>query len=254
MRKVILGLSMAAVLCGTSLAQRADTRASSTTKNQTSINKNGGDVVLQSGTQITGQLQSALDVQKARVGDQVVLKTTSAIRQNGRVVVDKGSRLVGRVTEVQQKAKGSATSSVGILFDRLENGKMTLPIDAVITSVTQARTSGRVGDDIDADISGSSSTRSSTRNQSGNNGGGLLGGVTNTVGGVVNSTTQTVGGITDSVGQTVGRTVGGIQISQSGSASAEGSSTLSLTGGNLRLEKGTTLNLRLSESASIGSR
>lgn len=260
MRKIILGLSLITILCGISLAQRADTRASSTTKNQTSVNKNGGDVVLQSGTQLSGQLQSTLDAQKARVGDQVVLKTTSAIKQNGRVVVDKGSRLVGRVTEVQQKAKGSASSKIGILFDRLENGKMTLPINAVITSVTQARAAGRAGDDIDADISGSSSTRSSSQS-SGSSGGGLLGGVTNTVGGIVNTTNQTVGGATDTVGQTVGsatqtvgRTVRGIQISQSGSASADGSSTLSLTGGNLRLEKGTTLNLRLSESASIGSR
>jgi hypothetical protein len=88
----------------------------------------------------------------------------------------------------------------------------------------------------------------------------LLGGVTNTVGGVVNTTTQTVGGVTNTVGetvgsttQTVGNTVRGIQISQSASANAEGSSTLSLTGGNLRLEKGTTLNLRLTQSASVGN-
>jgi hypothetical protein len=86
----------------------------------------------------------------------------------------------------------------------------------------------------------------------------LLGGVGNTVGGVVNSTTQTVGGVTNTVGQTVGnttQTVGGtlrgIQISQSTDASASGGSTLSLNGGNLRLDKGTTFNLSLSESASV---
>jgi hypothetical protein len=260
MKKVILSIGLAALLSGSAIAQTSETRGSASGSNKTSVKKSGRDVSLQSGTQLSGQLQNTLDVQRARVGDQVVLKTTSAVKQNGRVVVDKGSRLVGRVTEVQQRSRGNAESRVGILFDRLENGKMTLPINAVITSVTQARAGARADDVFESDVSGSSSTRASSRSQSsGNSSGGLLGGVTNTVGGVVNSTTQTVGGVTNTVGETVGnttqsvgRTVRGIQISQSASASAEGSSTLSLTGGNLRLEKGTTLNLRLTESASIG--
>lgn len=262
MKKIILGLSLATILCGTSLAQSTNTRASSTVVNETSASKNG-NVVLQSGTQISGQLQNSLDAKNTRVGDQVVLKTTQTIKQNGRVVVNKGSRLVGRVTEVQQRTQNNATSKIGVLFDRLENGKMTLPINAVITSVTQARGSVSATDDtLDTDVYGSSSTSGSTRSRgsSSSSGGGLLGGVTNTVGGVVNTTGQTAGGVTNTVGQTVGsttqtvgKTVRGIQISQSGSASADAGSTLSLTGGNLRLEKGTTLNLRLIESASIGN-
>lgn len=247
MKKVILSLSIAILFSGVCAAQKSNSNASTTNGNNTSASRNGGDVTLQSGTQIAAQLQNSLDVQKARVGDQIVLKTTSAIKQNGKVVVNKGSRLVGRVTEVQKKAKGSSTSKVGILFDRLENGKMTLPIEATISSITRAQTNAGINDTINSDISGNSSTRSSTRSQ-GN--GGLLGGVTNAVGGVVNTTTQTLGGATDSVGQTLGGTLREIQISQSSSASAEGGSMLSLTGGNLRLEKGTTFNLLLSESVS----
>lgn len=252
MKKVILGLSLITAMTGATMAQEANSKASSTTRSNTSVNKNGGNVALQSGTQIAAQLQNSLDVQKARVGDQVVLKTTSAIKQNGQVVVGKGSRLVGRVTEVQQKAKGNGMSKVGILFDQIESGKMTMPIQATISSITQARAS--VNDTVDADVSGSSTANGSARSQRNSSGsGGLLGGVTNTVGGVVNSTAETVGGVTNSVGQTVGGTLRGIQISQSASATAEGSSILSLQGGNLRLEKGTTFNLRLSESVSKGS-
>jgi hypothetical protein len=51
----------------------------------------------------------------------------------------------------------------------------------------------------------------------------------------------------------VGRGLGGIQISQSSSASVEGSSVLSLQGQNLRLEKGTNFNLVLTQSASAGT-
>jgi D-serine deaminase-like pyridoxal phosphate-dependent protein len=146
MKKVILGIGLAVLLSGSALAQTSETRGSARGSNQTSVNKSGRDVALQSGTQLSGQLQSTLDAQKARVGDQVILKTTSAVKQNGRVVVDKGSRLVGRVTEVQQRGRGNAESRIGILFDRLENGKMTLPINAVITSVTQAQSRARVDD------------------------------------------------------------------------------------------------------------
>ena len=257
MRRIVLGLGLVFVLSITGLAQKSSTRASGSATSNTSASKNGKNIDIASGTQITGQLQNSLDVQKAKVGDEVVLKTTSAVKQNGQVVIQKGSRLIGHVTEVQQRAKGQAASKVGVLFDTLAQGGNQIPISAVITSVTQARANSSVGDDISSDISGSSSTTASTRS-SGGGGGGLLGGVGNTVGGVVNSTTQTVGGVTNTVGQTVGnttQTVGGtlrgIQISQSTDASASGGSTLSLNGGNLRLDKGTTFNLSLSESASV---
>jgi len=256
MRRIVLGLGLVFVLSITGLAQKSSTRASGSATSNTSASKNGKNIDIASGTQITGQLQNSLDVQKAKVGDEVVLKTTSAVKQNGQVVIQKGSRLIGHVTEVQQRAKGQAASKVGVLFDTLAQGGNQIPISAVITSVTQARANSSVGDDISSDVSGSSSTTASTRSSGG--GGGLLGGVGNTVGGVVNSTTQTVGGVTNTVGQTVGnttQTVGGtlrgIQISQSTDASASGGSTLSLNGGNLRLDKGTTFNLSLSESASV---
>ena len=255
MRRIVLGLGLVFVLSITGLAQKSSTRASGSATSNTSASKNGKNIDIASGTQITGQLQNSLDVQKAKVGDEVVLKTTSAVKQNGQVVIQKGSRLIGHVTEVQQRAKGQAASKVGVLFDTLAQGGNQIPISAVITSVTQARANSSVGDDISSDVSGSSSTTASTRSSGG---GGLLGGVGNTVGGVVNSTTQTVGGVTNTVGQTVGnttQTVGGtlrgIQISQSTDASASGGSTLSLNGGNLRLDKGTTFNLSLSESASV---
>src|SRR4051812_11009840 len=101
MKKLLLGICLITLLSGAGLAQKVDTKASSRASSKTSVSKNGGDAVLQSGTQLSGQLQNSLDVQKAKVGDQVVLKTTSAVKENGRVVVDRGSRLIGRVTEVQ---------------------------------------------------------------------------------------------------------------------------------------------------------
>jgi len=226
--------------------------------------KNGA-AVIQSGTQISGQLQSTLDTKNAKVGDQVVLKATNAVKQNGQTVVEKGSRLIGHVTEVQQRAKNGAGSRVGVVFDRLQQGGNSVPISAVITSVFQAQSAaGASVSDDDMMAMGSTSTQTMTSTRSSGGGGGLLGGVVNsttqTVSGVANTAGQTVNGVTNTAGQTVGsttRSVGGtlrgLQISQSTDASASGGSVLSLSNGDLRLEKGTTVNLAVSGSASARS-
>jgi len=226
--------------------------------------KNGA-AVIQSGTQISGQLQSTLDTKNAKVGDQVVLKATNAVKQNGQTVVEKGSRLIGHVTEVQQRAKNGAGSRVGVVFDRLQQGGNSVPISAVITSVFQAQSAaGASVSDDDMMAMGSTSTQTMTSTRSSGGGGGLLGGVVNsttqTVSGVTNTAGQTVNGVTNTAGQTVGsttRSVGGtrrgLQISQSTDASASGGSVLSLSNGDLRLEKGTTVNLAVSGSASARS-
>lgn len=212
-------------------------------------------VHLDSGTRIDGQLQSTVDVKKARVGDEVILKTTRSIKQNGKTIVPKGAKLLGRVTEVAQRSKQNSVSRLGMIFDRLQGGSLSTPINASIVSVTNTAANARILDD-SADVFGSSSTTTSGSGSTQTRGGGLLGGVTNTVGGVVNTTTQTVGGATNSVVNTAGNTVGsttgtlanGIQISNSTSASAQTGTTLSAANRNIRLEKGATIQLQLNSS------
>lgn len=209
---------------------------------------------------VSGKLEKTLDVNKAKVGDQVLLKTTKAVKQNGQTVIDKGSLLVGRVTDVEKKTKANASSSVSILFEKMISNGKEMPITAAITSVVSATTSAAAV--MDTDMSGANSARTSRSNGSG---GGLLGGVGSTVGGVVNTTTQTVGGIGNTVGSTVGSTanvatgvtgsaagsIAGLTITSSTNASAGAGSTLTMNGGNLRLEKGTVFNLNLSNSTSV---
>lgn len=214
-------------------------------------------VMLESGTRLEGKLQSTVDVKKARVGDQVVLKTTKDVKQHGRVVVAKGSQLIGRVTEVQQRTKQNGASRLGLLFDRVQGRSLSAPISASIVNITSAATRASLADDsMNADVFGSSATSTRTSAPARTSGGGLLGGVTQTVGGVVNTTTSTVGGVTNTVGSTVGSTAGsvvntasGIQISNSTSASAQSGSTLTAAGRNIRLEKGATVQLQLNAAA-----
>jgi hypothetical protein len=249
MKRTLLIATLIVAACAAAPAQ--DTRASGAASSRTTA-RAGDALQIDSDTRLAAQLQQTLDVRKAKVGDQVVLKTTEAIKSNGRTVVAKGARLVGRVTEVKARAQGASSSSIGLVFDRLESGALTTPITATITSITEAHAQAQMSDDdLGASASGSSSTRGGT-----SSGGGLLGGVSNTVGGVVDTTTNATGqvvGATTGAANGVGRTVSGLRITQSTSADAQGGSTLSLLGGNLLLEKNTTFHLVLNESAGVNN-
>jgi hypothetical protein len=270
MKRITLALGFCLVCSIVLNAQQSETRASGAASNQTTATANGAGktINLDSGTSLSGQLQNSIDARHAKVGDQVLLKTTKAIKSGGRTVVNKGSRLVGHVTEVAQKTKNSGESRIGILFDRLEQGSLQTPISATINSITSATTNTHVGND-DMFANQSSSTRSSSSAGSSSSGGngGLLGGVGNVVGSTTSTLGNAVGSTTSAVGTTVnsttgvvgnttsgvGRSLGGIQISQSSSTTVEGSSVLSLQGGNIRLEKGTNFNLVLTQSTSAST-
>lgn len=269
MKKSILALSLSLSCAVLTQAQSTQTSASgqSSSRSSATIAQGAKSINLESGTSLAAELQNTIDVRKAKVGDQVVLKTTQAIKSEGQTVVKKGARLVGHVTEVAQKTKGSGESRVGMIFDRLEHGSLAMPITATISSITSARTNASAGGDDMFGTTASGSSRATT-SSSASSSGGLLGGV----GGVANNTTSTVGsvvgGTTSAVGSTVnsttntvgsatsgvGRSLGRIRISESTSTSVQGGSVLSLQGDNLRLEKGTNFNLVLTQSASAGTR
>jgi hypothetical protein len=264
MKRFLFATALIVALAVTGLAQKTKTQASANAGSETSAQAKGRQINLQSATQIAAQLQGTLDAKHAKVGDRVVLKTTQAVKENGQVIVPKGAELIGHVTDVQQRTKSSGESRISLLFDQLRSGSSQTPITASILSITQTRSRAQTGN---GDMETETMTRSSTSTRTSSSGnGGLLGGVGNTVGGVVNTTTNTagnvVGGTTNAVGSTVGTTTstaGGLtgslrnlQITQSTDASAQGGSTLSLSGQNLRLESGATFQLSVSSSTSAG--
>jgi hypothetical protein len=256
MIKSILGISLVMILGITCAAQKQkEPPASDNAANSGS--KANQNVRLESGTRINGELQNAVDVKNARVGDEVVLKTTQSIKQNGEIVIPKGTRLLGRVIDVQQRSSSNGASRLGLVFDRVQGKSLDTPINASIVSITNATSSTNAGDIADADLVGSSSTSAaaSSGRSGGSSGGGLLGGVTSTAGGVLGTTTQTAGGLTNAAGQVVAstagsgvRTVNGIQISDAVNGSAGAGTTLSSADRNIKLEKGVMIGLQLNSS------
>lgn len=263
MNRTILTLVLV-IICGSAVAaQTSETSARGRARSATTLSKSGKAVNVESGTQLAAQLESTLDVRKAKVGDRVVLKTTEAIKANGQTVVGKGARLIGHVTEVQQRTRANGESQIGLVFDRLVKGSLETPISATISSITHARARGQsnsddlFGSEMSASSRSSASATSQTRSNSSN--GGLPGGVGSTVGGTINTTTSTVGSVAGgtiaAVSETgdLSRTVNGIRITQSSNTSAEGGALLTLQGGNLRLEQGTSFRLVLNQSAAAGN-
>ncbi len=254
MKKIIIALNLILLLAFCAIAQKHKQTPEVVEKDSPQPNgkKSSGNaadsmdkVLLESGTNLDAKLLSTLDVKKAEVGDEVVLKTTQSIKQNGEVIIPKGTKLIGRITEVQRKTKENKTSKISMIFESLQNKDLALPLNASIVSISNVSSNLRGGDSLGADVTGSSRS-SSTASSGSSSGGGLLGGVTNTVGGVTNTVGNTVGGTTN----TLGRTVNGIQITKSVDATAQGSSTLSAQNKDVRIEKGATFQLQLNQSIS----
>src|SRR6266702_1149566 len=85
---------------------------------------------------VSGELESKLDTKSAKTGDSVVVKTTEPATTAGGVVIPKGSKIVGHVTDVEAKGKSSENSRVTIQFDRAElKGGQNMPIKSVLQSV-----------------------------------------------------------------------------------------------------------------------
>ena len=231
-------LTLVSILCfaGNTIAQ--STQASASAKSTTALQQSRRTIKIASGTRVAAQLQQTLDVRKLRTGDQVVLKTTEDIRSNGEVVAKKGARLIGRVVEVQSNAGGAAESRIKLLFDRLESGTLSVPITATINAITQAEAQPAMAEGrADMSVQSREAVRASSSNP------GLVGGLVGTVSNVAGSATQTVGGVVGGATNVVGRQLNAVRISTG--ATAEGGTTLSLAGGDLRLEKGTVFHLTI---------
>lgn len=190
--------------------------ASSTTNTNVSASTNPNGATVSGDTHssaqvqmhpVNGQLVGKLDSKTAKSGDTVIVKTSEAFRTSEGVVVPKGSRLVGHVTEVQAHGNSSQDSRLGIQFDRAElKGGQSVAMQTTIQSVAPpANAVSAVSMDSSDDVGTLGGAHAMG---GGRSGGGLLGGATSTTAGVGSSLGHTVGA-TNSLAGNAGATVGG---------------------------------------------
>ncbi|MGH9541342.1 MAG: hypothetical protein ACRD2H_05620 [Terriglobales bacterium] len=191
------------------------------------------------GTRMNAQLKSTIDARKAHVGDRVTAVVTGNVKQEGRVVIPKGSKLLGHVTAVSASSHGHAGSSVGILFDEAvtKHGRH-IPLAAGISGVW--RTAGMIDDSAAMGPPMGAGMPSGMPNGGMAAGGGARGGVLGGVAAPVGAAAQgTVGAVGD-----VGATAAG--------AGARGGLLANMQGG-LTGSNGVPMNIEMPSMDSMAS-
>src|SRR5216683_5048445 len=258
-------------------ADKSGAAASSNTSTATSAKAGQSSAALSGGTTVNATLSQPVDARKNKPGDQVAAKTTEATKSEGKVVIPRGSKLIGHVTECKPRSKEEKESALGIVFDRaiLKNGE-EIPLNVTIRALAAAQTAAATsfgGDDLAAGGGAVGSARAS--------GGGTLGGVRSTAGaatraatntaanaggvanGAVNSTVNAAGaahgavGGLNAAGQLTSNSQGvfgleGLNLSSAASNSTQGS-LITSTGKNVHLDSGTQLLLVAQTQASTES-
>jgi hypothetical protein len=72
------------------------------------------------GTTLNAVLSDTLDSRRNKVGDPVRAKTSEDVKAGGVVVIPRGARLLGHVTEAQPAPQKDAQARLGVEFDRAE--------------------------------------------------------------------------------------------------------------------------------------
>lgn len=90
------------------------------------------------GTPLAVELSKSLDARKTKANDRVEARTASDILDHGRIVVPRNTKIVGHVTEAKAHKKDSPESKVGVTFDRmlLKDGR-EVPLQLVVQAIAR---------------------------------------------------------------------------------------------------------------------
>jgi hypothetical protein len=132
---------------------------------------------------INATLTKAIDAQQSKPGDEVDARTTAAVKAGGRVIIPKGTKLVGHIAEVKAKSDDEPTSTVLVEFDRAvmkSGGEM--PLHVAIASVARPQASAAPTDDMPGDMGMPSESMGSpsAAPRAGMGGGGMKGATSST--------------------------------------------------------------------------
>lgn len=231
-------------------ADKTGATAAHSDSSSTAVQTKQSQAELAHGTEMNATLSRPVDSRKAKPGDEVTATTSRDTKSNGQVVIPRGSKLVGHVTEARARGKspdnapsqggtaatssatGSADAALGIVFDRavLKDGR-EIPINATIQALatSTASAASEIGG-ADSNMSGAAIGSGSGSGTAGT--GGLLGNTTGTVTGTVSGAAQgTVGGASNVLSRSPGSTGGlsGSGVLTSGSRGVFGLDSLNLT-------------------------
>lgn len=289
MKRIVASLVVSALFAGICVAQAAQSQVTGTASQDTSVSASqsgaqatsdasaaasqdtaasamnkqaqvAGSSQLRSGTTMQAELTKPLDARKNKVGDEIMAKTTEDVKSEGHVLVPKGSKLMGHITEVKTQTKGQAGSALGIAFDRalLKNGT-EIPVSLAVQAIGRGQAAAAASADNDTVTSAGGDALGSP-SAHGPGGGGLLNGVATTPGRVVNTAGSTAGAAVNTAGAATGSVASGsltstsqgvvglhgLNLSTDASNSAQGT-VITSNGSNVHLDSGTEMILRVNQ-------
>jgi hypothetical protein len=92
--------------------------AASSTVNQNAQTAGETSAGLSGRTALLVELTSSVDAKKAKPGDAVEAKLTQDVKSDGKIVLHRGAKLVGRVSEAKARSKENPESRLGIVFEK----------------------------------------------------------------------------------------------------------------------------------------
>jgi hypothetical protein len=113
-------------------------QAPTATQSSSNPSEANGALRLAPGSVIPVQLTKSIDAKKVKTGDEIRAKVTQDLKANsGEVVLPKDTQVLGRITEAQARTKEQKASQVGMTFDHavLKNGgdvALPMSIQAII--------------------------------------------------------------------------------------------------------------------------
>jgi hypothetical protein len=195
--------------CGALVSLPALAQAPSDSQNRQSDSTS----YLASGTTLSAQLSQTVDSKKAQPGDTVIAQTTEAIKSDGKVVLPKGTKVMGHVTRATARANGDSDSVLAVQFDRavLKNGHSVSLQTVVQALAAEPRVAAVTGDDLQPAPNmqgGVAGNRSA------------VGGVGNTIGGAASGAASTVPRTIENESSLASSTVSGVGRSEVGLSSS----------------------------------
>jgi hypothetical protein len=209
---------------GSLAASSQGANAAAQTANAGAANLAQSHAAANQASSVSAELTKNINSKNAKVGDEVVARTTSAAQLSDGTRLPKGTRLLGKVTEARAKSSSDHDSKLGFTFDRalLHDGRQ-IPIHTVLQSVSAPMNAAAMADM--SQDSGLSAAPIAAGSSGSTRSGGLLGGT--------GSTLRSTGGLVSGTASNLGNSAtNGVRSLGNGAVSATDNRPVSLSGSN----------------------
>jgi hypothetical protein len=97
----------------------------------------GSEASLAGGTVLNATLNSSVDSKKAKPGEQITAHTTEAVKStDGRMILPKGTKLIGHITQASARGNGQEQAMLAIQFDKaVLKDKQEMPLNVTIQAI-----------------------------------------------------------------------------------------------------------------------